>query len=590
MLYTTAKNLLRIRILLLTGTVLIVVIVLIDAFSTNSQQLGSVGKYGSKASGTTQGKLIEADELLHARLWQLQNMDHRYASLVSTQNDVEHLAKSNLAIQFAEESFRKSIDSIDRVGKQYDQETGTNDFQNMTTFFKTILENRRFLSNARLGLASEEKGPAVYRQIILNLQDEITKKDKLISGTANNSQDDKSQLAVQTAVAEKDKQIASLESQLQKEGADKKTYADEVQKLQTELTEKNKIIASSANKNVPTDQKALVNLQTQVTEKNKRIGTLEDQVRKEQSDKDAYIKAVQKIQGDMVEKDKMISALSNIKIPVAPKATVTPETGNTQRNAQQIQDLQAQIQKEKSEKKTISESIEKYKKDLVEKDKMISALSNIKIPEAKKESVKPESGLTQKDNQLRDLQTQIQKEQSEKKAISEALEKNKRELVEKDKMIATLSNIKVPTAQKTQPSLQNDLNEKNKRIRTLEVQLQNNQSEKQTYTQTINNLQLELIEKNKIIASAGNRKLPTDQKALVTLQNEIAEKDKRIRSLEAQVRNGVSSRPAAGESVKDLEQRNANLRLAYNNTMTQLGVLQKKYNLIKAEVDELKNQ
>jgi hypothetical protein len=52
--------------------------------------------------------------------------------------------------------------------------------------------------------------------------------------------------------------------------------------------------------------------------------------------------------------------------------------------------------------------------------------------------------------------------------------------------------------------------------------------------------------------------------------------------------NGSIARPAVsgGESTRDL----TNLRLAYNNTMTQLGVLQKKYNLLKAEMDQIKGQ
>jgi chromosome segregation ATPase len=163
------------------------------------------------------------------------------------------------------------------------------------------------------------------------------------------------------------------------------------------------------------------------------------------------------------------------------------------------------------------------------------------------------------------------------------------ELNEKDKAIAAASNTKVAADQKGVAALQNEISAKNKQISTLQAEVRKEATEKQNYSQTIQTLQLELIEKNKIIAGAGNRKVPSDQKALVTLQNEVAEKDRRIKRLEEQLSNGSIATQTSNTNVRDMET-STNLRLAYNNTMAQLGLLQKKYNSLKAEMDQLKNQ
>ena len=132
--YITSQTLFRIKVLLLTGTLVIVAIVLVDIFM-NDAEPGLIGRKKSKTpKGEEEFKM--SDELLHARLWQLQDLDQKFASLMTTQYDEEALVKTNASIQYAEESFRKSIDSIARVGATYDETSGSNDFQNMTTFFK----------------------------------------------------------------------------------------------------------------------------------------------------------------------------------------------------------------------------------------------------------------------------------------------------------------------------------------------------------------------------------------------------------------------------------------------------------------------
>ena len=555
--YITSQTLFRIKVLLLTGTLVIVAIVLVDIFM-NDAEPGLIGRKKSKTpKGEEEFKM--SDELLHARLWQLQDLDQKFASLMTTQYDEEALVKTNASIQYAEESFRKSIDSIARVGTAYDEKSGSNDFQNMTTFFKKILENRRFIAFTRMGILASGQGSANEKQTILRLQNELYEKDRMIASGANTKMVEN----LQSQLTEKEKIISGLQAQVQKEQADKQTYIQTTQKLQSELTEKDKIIASAGNKTAP-DQKAVITLRNELTAKNKQISDLQAQ---SQSEKQTYSQALQKLQNELSEKNKLIASASGKKIPSDQKALTSLQNEINIKN-KQVSDLQAQIQKELAEKKSYSQTIQKFQNDIAAKNKMIDALSNIKIPTDDKAVARLQTEVAAKDKQISNLQN---------------------ELNQKDKALANSSGSKAPADQRSLAALQNEISAKNKQINALQADVRREAAEKQNYSQTIQTLQLELIEKNKIIASAGNRKVPGDQKALVTLQNEIAEKDRRIKRLEDQLSSGSIARQASNTNVKDMET-SANLRLAYNNTMTQLGLLQKKYNTLKAEMDQIKNQ
>jgi hypothetical protein len=235
----TKKKSFRSRLLLLSGSLLIALVVLAGFLSFSSKKIGSIWRSGPEFSKMQQQEeLLKVDELLHARLWQLQSMDQKYASLMTVKTDEAELTKTNAFIQYAEGAFQKSIDSIASIGTQYDTKMGTNDFQNITAFFKTILENRRFLSYIRLGLISEDKGSAGYRQIVFKQQEELNKKDKIIAAYAVINDNEKVRISLQNAVAEKDKQIRNLETQIQKEQSEGQANIQSVQKLQTELVER----------------------------------------------------------------------------------------------------------------------------------------------------------------------------------------------------------------------------------------------------------------------------------------------------------------------------------------------------------------
>ncbi|MGZ5134399.1 MAG: hypothetical protein ACXWCG_04590 [Flavitalea sp.] len=501
---------------------MIIIIVLIDIFSNNSNRLGSLGRNDSKFYKAQQAELLRVDELLHARLWQIQNMDQQFITLLTSQNDPAALEKTHTSIRFSEEVFRKLIDSIERVGTKYDEQSGTNDFRNLNEFFKKILENRRFLSYTRQGVISDGRGVVSDKQTILKLQNEIFERDKIIEDYSkkDSAAESKTLLAVRTQLGERDKQVLVLQTQIQKDETERQEYAQTTQKLQADLAEKEKLLAALTSKKGPADQAALQNLQKDIAAKTTQISTLQIQIQKEQTEKNTHAQSILRLQGEVNEKNKQLAA----------------------------------------------------------------ALANTKSPTDQK-------ALT---NQITALQTQIQKEQTEKNAYAQTIQKLQGEVNEKNKQLTALANKKSPTDQRALTSLQNDVNEKNKKIQILETQVRKEQADRKTYTKTINDLQLELIEKNKLIVD-GSKKTPTDQKTLTALQNEVAEKDRRIRSLQGQLavaqRAGTNvPRPVSGENLKELQDRNTNLRLAYNNTMAQLGLLQKRYNDMKSELDLLKTQ
>jgi chromosome segregation ATPase len=455
-------------------------------------------------------------------------MYQQFSSLLNVRNDEEGLVKTNLSIQNAEGVFQKSIDSIEQVGRRYDEQAGTNDFQNLTAFFKTILDNRRFLSYLRLGTSSETKGSAGYIAIV-KLQEELQAKNKMLATYASNNSGEKARMDFQNTINEKDKQLQNLVGEIKKEQAEKQAYAQNVQRLENELAEKNKQLVASANKKSPDDQKALAGMQNEITQKTQQIRSLEAQVKKEQTEKQTYVQGMQKLQVEIAEKNKVIAA-SGRKLPNDQKALVNLQTENAQK-AQQIRNLEAQVRKEQSEKQTYAAGMQKLQGEVAEKNKAIAASSNKKSAPDQQALQGLQKELAQKNDQIKSLQTAIQKEQSATKK----------------------------------------------------------------YAQIVTNLQTELIERNKLIAAAaGNGKTPqADPRALLSLQNEITEKNKRIRNLEDQLKQSLAktqtAQPASGESLKSVKQSNDNLKVAYNNTLAQINLLTRKYNALKAENDQLRS-
>ncbi|MEJ7913318.1 MAG: hypothetical protein WKF70_09200 [Chitinophagaceae bacterium] len=106
-------------------------------------------------------------------------------------------------------------------------------------------------------------------------------------------------------------------------------------------------------------------------------------------------------------------------------------------------------------------------------------------------------------------------------------------------------------------------------------------------------LKQELVKKQEEVKVLGNRATGASPEQVRNLQQELEARNKRIAQLERQVSNpdnaSLANAPAKGENLKDLQQRNANLKLAYSTTQTQLGVVAKELNILKRENQRLQS-
>ena len=106
-------------------------------------------------------------------------------------------------------------------------------------------------------------------------------------------------------------------------------------------------------------------------------------------------------------------------------------------------------------------------------------------------------------------------------------------------------------------------------------------------------LQATITEKNSLITELkGNAAQVTtpapvvdNSREVTRLKDEVAAKSAQVTRLQAELKTSrsASGAPASSATAKDLETRNANLVKGFNAMQTQMGMLQKNYNILKAE-------
>ncbi|MEJ7769104.1 MAG: hypothetical protein WKF89_14900, partial [Chitinophagaceae bacterium] len=99
-------------------------------------------------------QILLADDLLHAHMNYLQQLDKRYITLLADSATGEGLKTIIQKITEAEAAFSKSIDSIRESGKSYSPEH-MRKFENMATSFGTLLDNRAFSNNDRNAIGAD---------------------------------------------------------------------------------------------------------------------------------------------------------------------------------------------------------------------------------------------------------------------------------------------------------------------------------------------------------------------------------------------------------------------------------------------------
>lgn len=165
------------------ASVLLMILIGITFWKNNPQPIQQATlKSVPGTKNSVEHQVVLSDELLHNRLSQLQELDKKYALLLtdSTLSSFQ-LDSANKIILNAEALFRKTIDSVEQENKQYNSVDNENMLTNMTDAFSISLENRRSANNIRMALVTSRKGMNTDQKSLLQLQNELQKKDDRIA-------------------------------------------------------------------------------------------------------------------------------------------------------------------------------------------------------------------------------------------------------------------------------------------------------------------------------------------------------------------------------------------------------------------------
>ncbi len=123
--------------------------------------------------------LTAADAALHRRLQAVYEADDRYDALLAA-NAVrtELLDEKNGDIIQAEMALQKTIDSLQQAPAAGADSSA---LARLTGYFKTTLQNRRFLSDMRMIASAESDDSTAMQQALLRLRAEVDEKTKRIA-------------------------------------------------------------------------------------------------------------------------------------------------------------------------------------------------------------------------------------------------------------------------------------------------------------------------------------------------------------------------------------------------------------------------
>ena len=155
---------------------------------TSLKQMDAVNIVAKKinhnaAASEQDNVLLGYDELLHAKLNGLQQLDNKFTEmLVSTQPDKNYDSLNAIILQ-QEEEFRKSIDNIDHQGKKL--RIGNVQFSKMITSFKSILESRKSIGSLRNAVTIGQSSFTPDEKEMFKLQEELMTKTNRVTTLEN---------------------------------------------------------------------------------------------------------------------------------------------------------------------------------------------------------------------------------------------------------------------------------------------------------------------------------------------------------------------------------------------------------------------
>jgi predicted nucleic acid-binding Zn-ribbon protein len=141
-------------------------------------------KSGSILSAVQENKLLQYDELLHTRLNNLQELDNQFADLVGSTAQAKNYDSLNMIILQQEESFRKSMDSVNRQAKTTG-EAANPAFLKMLGAFKSVLESRKIAGSLRNAVAISQSSFTPDEKALFKLQQELMTKTNRVTTLEN---------------------------------------------------------------------------------------------------------------------------------------------------------------------------------------------------------------------------------------------------------------------------------------------------------------------------------------------------------------------------------------------------------------------
>ena len=134
-----------------------------------------------KPGGTSEEyEILKQDELLHASLNNLQQLDEKYTILIADSAGRQALDSLKQLIHNAEVSFSNTIDSIERQKRTFNISSNAVRLNSIISAFRSALNNRRSSSYIPGTLSGENVDFSTVKTKLLKLEIELQNKDNMI--------------------------------------------------------------------------------------------------------------------------------------------------------------------------------------------------------------------------------------------------------------------------------------------------------------------------------------------------------------------------------------------------------------------------
>lgn len=165
-------------LLFVTG---VVVFLLLASLCQSDNSITKVANKVLNLEDTQSDKLVQYDELLHARLNSLHRLDEQYASLLINGANLKSLDSLNVIIHQEEEYFSAVVNSINQNITLFAGESKRNQFVKMIASFRSAITYRAAINSLRNEIAfkSEDLEPGTGQ--LQQLEDELEERNSRIS-------------------------------------------------------------------------------------------------------------------------------------------------------------------------------------------------------------------------------------------------------------------------------------------------------------------------------------------------------------------------------------------------------------------------